>query len=291
MKLIACVCILVLAGSAQAQAQDQIPETRLSVQVKMVEVSASVFDQRGAPITGLGSDRFSVYDNGEKQQVDYFEESSAPVACALLLDTTGSMERQLPLLKRVVNQFIDGMRADDEVAVYQFATSLSLQQDFTIDKKAAKQAVLSMRTHGRTALFDALSLVVDHISGKAGKKAIVLFTDGEDNASSLNARKAITRAKETGIPVYSVAFGSASESKALVSVLEDLSSSTGAQAFAVRDPKKLESAFQELLINVSHTYMLAYEAPPAEGEQWREIRVDVEGVRKARIRTRQGYQP
>jgi Ca-activated chloride channel homolog len=292
MKLIAWCCMAVaLAACTQLAAQAETSETRFSVAVRMVEVSASVFDHKGVPVIGLGRERFSVYDNGERQDLDYFQETTAPVSCALLLDTTGSMEQQLPLLKKVVNQFIDGLRSDDEVAVYQFTATLNLRQDFTTDKREAKQAVMALRTQGQTALFDALAQVVHQMSGRPGKKAIVLFTDGDDNASSLNARRAIAGAKEAGIPVYAVAFGEASRSKALLSVLEDIAGSTGARALAVRDHKKLARAFEDLLSNVSHTYMLAYEVPPAAGEGWREIRVDVEGLKRARIRAREGYQP
>jgi len=80
---------------------------------------------------------------------------------------------------------------------------LTVRQEFTTDKDAAKRAILRTRAQGRTALFDALSQVAQDISKRPGKKTLIVFTDGDDNSSALNANAAVGRAKKVGHSVIS----------------------------------------------------------------------------------------
>jgi hypothetical protein len=93
------------------------------------------------------------------------------------------------------------------VAIYSFSNSVRLLQDFTIEKSAAKRAVMRTRVAGGTALFDAIAQTVRSISARNGRKALVVFTDGADNSSVLDSQAAVGRAKRAGIPVFAVAQG------------------------------------------------------------------------------------
>ena len=164
-------------------------------------------------------------------------------------------------------------------------------QGFTTDKSVAKRAVLRTRPAGRTALFDAISFVTRALSERAGKKALVVFTDGQDNASVLNPAAAMNRAKKAGIPVYTVAHGEALESRDLVARLKDLSQMTGGIAYAMRSSKQAAKIFQAISLDVQHMYMLAYRAPQPTERRWRKIEVSVKNLKKGRIRAKLGYFP
>ena len=99
-------------------------------------------------------------------------------------------------------RLIAELRPEDACAVYNCSNTITELQPFTTDKSSAKRAVLGTQAFGDTALYDALARVGQDLSGRAGKKVIGLFTDGKDNASTLNAESAIQRAKAAGVPVY-----------------------------------------------------------------------------------------
>ena len=101
----------------------------------------TVEDGRRGFVRGLTKDRFKVFDTGIPQEISVFEPDESGFSCALLLDTTGSMKRELPTLKRAILEFIDELRPNDSVAVYAFSTQLVEQQPFTTDKDEAKRAV------------------------------------------------------------------------------------------------------------------------------------------------------
>jgi len=143
---------LVSAGAAMAQ-----EPVVFRVETRLVEVYATVRDNRGRYMDGLTQERFQVLDNGVPQTVTAFESNSARLSCAILIDTTGSMGGVLPVVKNSVVHLIDELRDEDSVGVYSFNTRLNRLQDFTEDKGAAKQAVLRTRAAGATALFDAIA--------------------------------------------------------------------------------------------------------------------------------------
>jgi len=260
-------------------------------EVRLVEVYASVFDQKGRYLDGLTRDRFSLIDNGTAQPIVAFEGDTKEVSCAILLDTTGSMARSLPVVKNAVLHLIDEMRDNDWVATYGFDTSVTTLQEFTRDKRAVKQSVLRTRAGGTTALFDAIAQVAAEISTRSGKKALIVFTDGNDNASMLNLQSAMTRAKKVGIPIYSVAQGEALSTAALVHQLRSISDFTNGLAYEVRKPHDVEAVFRDISADLQHTYMLAYKPPGTAEKKWRSIGVSVNGLKEYKVRAREGYLP
>jgi Ca-activated chloride channel homolog len=281
--------VLAVFVSLAADAQENRPLFRADVH--WVEVYATVFDHKGRHIDGLAREQFEVFEDGAPQPIVAFDASGAGLSCALLLDTTGSMAKTLPAVKNAIVRLIDGTRADDTVAIYTFSGSLDLLQDFTTDKAAAKRAVLRTRAEGRTALFDALAQLAKEISVRPGKKAIVVFTDGDDNASLLNAAAAWKRAKKVGVPVYTVAQGEVLQNRDLLARLREISHETGGMAYAVRQSSDIEEVFQEISADLQHTYMLTYRATPAADDAWRSIRLDVKGLKGFKVRAKEGYTP
>jgi Ca-activated chloride channel family protein len=260
-------------------------------ETRLVEVYATVHDQRGRYVDGLASQQFRVLDEGEVQPIVAFESQGSTLSCALVLDTTGSMQNTLPLVKNAAVSLIDEMRNGDSIAIYGFSTSLNLLQDFTEDRAAAKRALLRTRASGATALFDALAQVTRDVSKRQGKKVIVVFTDGADNASVLRAQSAITRAKKCGIPIYTVAEGEALQSKELLKQLRSIAEGSAGAFYEARKNADIGPIFRDILSSLQHTYMLTYKPPTVEGSTWRTIKLSVVGVADYRIRAKEGYFP
>jgi len=238
---------------------------------RMVEVYATVLDRKGHYVDGIPRERFQVSDNGQPQPIVAFENNDTGLACAILLDTTGSMRDSLPMVKNSIGRLIDEFRDEDWVAVYGFSTSLDLLQDFTRNRAAARRAVMRTRASGMTALFDAMTHVTIDIGARSGKKAVVVFTDGDDNSSVLNAGRVVERAKKMGTPLYTVAQGEARASDALMDRLREIARLTGGKAYGVRGAHEAAQIFEDISAELRHTYLLAYQPPEAKDDEWRRI--------------------
>jgi VWFA-related protein len=266
-------------------------EADFKVSGRLVEVSATVTDSRGRYVDTLNRGDFTILDQKNQQSIVGFEPQSNEVSCVLLLDTTGSMQFALPALKNAALRLISELREQDSVAVYNFSDSVTELQKFTTDKAAAKRAVLRTEAYGDTALYDALARVGQDLVGRAGKKVVVLFTDGKDNSSTLNPDAAIQRAKANGVPIYTIAQGEAIGHKDLLEQLAGISKATGGEAFAIEKPSEIGRVFDKVSEDLTHGYLLSFQPPPADNAEYRPIQVVIGGQRRLKVRAREGYYP
>jgi Ca-activated chloride channel family protein len=280
-----------LSDALQAPAQLPPVEADFKTTGRLVEVYATVTDSRGRYVDNLTRDGFSVMDQNSPQTITAFEPQSNEVSVVLLLDTTGSMLFALPALKNAALRLIAELRPEDSVAVYNFSESVTELQPFTTDKAAAKRAVLHTQALGDTALYDALARVGQDLTGRAGKKVIVLFTDGKDNASTLNPDTAIQRAKANGVPIYTIAQGEAIGHRDLLEQLAGISKATGGVAFAIEKPSEIGRVFDKVSEDLTHGYLLSFQPASSENSDWRPIQVVVSGPRGLKVRAREGYSP
>jgi len=268
----------------------QEPATVIKVQVRLVEVYASIHDKKGHFVDGLSRENFEVLEDGKPQQIAAFDSTTQSLSCAILLDTTGSMGEALPRVKNAMVKLIDELGPADSVAIYTFDERLVIRQDFTTDKNVAKRAALRTRAEGAAALFDALSEAAQELSRRSGKKVLILFTDGDDNSSALNASAAVARAKKAGVPLYTIAEGEATHSHNLRKLLDELSERTGGAAYEVKKPAEMEQVFHEISEDVRHLYMISYRPPEGANDgKWRKIDVLVKGPKDYRVRAKEGY--
>jgi Ca-activated chloride channel family protein len=274
---------------AELQASTLVPDFRTNG--RLVEVTATVTDGRGRYVDNLPVEQFSIVVNGQPQKVLAFESQFSEISCALLLDTTGSMRDALPALKNAALKMISDLRPEDFVAVYNFNKTVTELQPFTHDTAAAKRAVMSTYADGETAMFDALARVSHDLFDRAGKKVIVLFTDGNDNSSTLTADLAIQRAKGVGVPVYTIAQGEALLHPDYLKQMEGISKSTGGEAFKIQNPSEIAAVFEKISEDLAHGYLLSFQPPSVEDHAWRPIEVSVRGARGQKVRAREGYFP
>jgi Ca-activated chloride channel family protein len=258
---------------------------------RLVEVYATVTDSRGRYIDELTAGQFAVLDQRQSQPILGFESRSAEVSVALLLDVTGSMHDALPALKNAALKLIGDLRASDWVAIYGFNSNVSELQSFTRDKNAAKRAVLHTMPFGETALYDALARVNRDLAGRSGKKVVVVFTDGDDNASTITAQAAIRRAKAAGVPVYTIAQGAALFTSDFLKQLSGLSQATGGMPYAIHSPGEIRSVFERVSQDLTHSYFFAFRPAPGETVDYRPIQVQVHGTQRYKVRSREGYYP
>ena len=180
--------------------------SQLTVDVGLVNVVATVLDDRGRYVADLTPEDFIVYEDGDVQLIDHFEQSQdLPVSVGVLLDTSGSMERKIDTATGAVERFVRQIHPDDEIFLVAFDDQPRLIEDFTDDRGRLANALRRVRVGGGTALYDALALGVDHIrNGRHDKKAILLISDGEDTASTTSFERAQRYVRESEMLVYSL---------------------------------------------------------------------------------------
>jgi len=273
------------------QAEILSTDATFRADARLVEVYATVTDSRGKYVDDLTADQFTVTEQGEPRAAIGFESRAAEVSVALLLDTTGSMQAALPALKNAALRLIGDLRPSDWVAVYSFNNTVSELQAFSPDKDAAKRAVLRTEPFGETALYDALARVNRDLSGRSGKKVIVVFTDGDDNASTITAQTAVQRAKAAGVPVYTIAQGAALTNPEFLKQLAGVSQATGGASYAIHNPGEIRGVFESVSQDLLHTYFFAFQPAPAENREYRRIQVTIRGSKQYKVRAREGFYP
>ena len=151
--------------------------------------------------------------------------------------------------------------------------------------------MLRTQAFGTTALYDALTRTVHDLAHRSGKKVIVVFTDGIDNASVLTTATAIDEAQGAGVPIYTIAQGDALKSPALLRQLAGISKTTGGVAFTIHGPSEIREVFESVSRDLMHGYLLAFQPAPGDKREWRTIELVLHGSKGRRIRAREGYYP
>lgn len=272
------------------------------VAVRLVLLPASVEDKRGRIVTGLTAGDFSLTDEKVPQKIKYFSvESNEPVAIAFVLDVSGSMRQsgKLEAAKEAVRFFVDQLRTQDRFALICFADQqVSWVTEFTSDRDRFIERLMVQEGYGQTALNDAVAAIPKLVDeSTAGRKAIVLITDGVDNASKLTIRESIEIARKVEVPIFTVGFSTLpweerKQSKELgfsMAVLQLFADETGGAMFVVQDPDELKEAVAKISTDIRHQYLIGY-SPGLERWDGRFRSVQLL-ARKGRyvVRTRKGY--
>lgn len=289
---IAAFCSLALVAGLGAQ---EVPIFRTDVEA--VHLACTVLDRQGRYVQGLGVEDFEVYENGRRQDVEFFYSVSGgeapPAFLALVMDTSDSVTDDISKQQQVALEFLkSGLRpGEDQAAVVHFSTRVRLVTDFTPDPKRLERAILEVSTGGTTRLYDALWLVVTQLlRGQDGRRLIVLFTDGDDRDSRIN-RDEVVRALQT-YAVTLLAIGVRSpDYTADFKLLEEICRLTGG-FFVDSDAgiDRLRRAMARIHEQIDNQYILGYVSSVPKGDSpYREVRVEVKRRRGARVQHRQGY--
>jgi Ca-activated chloride channel family protein len=256
---------------------------QIRINSRTVEVYVSVADSKGKPVKTLQVEDFRVFEDGREQEVRIFEPASTGITLALLIDTTASVAPDLPHVKNAVGRLLGVLRSDDSVGLFTFATSLTPLSEFTTDRKKTLGAVLQTRAAGETALFDSLAQLSRSLSKMAGKKAILLFTDGDDTSSILSFENSIDETRRVGIPIYAMIYGRALGDPSLLKRLENISKASGATSFRVRQPSDLPLAFQSVAEDLQDQYLLGYQFNGDPKKDFHSLKVELTKQQKLNV--------
>ncbi|MGE0445108.1 MAG: VWA domain-containing protein, partial [Vicinamibacterales bacterium] len=257
--------------------------------------SVTVADERGAFVAGLRPEQFTVYDEGHPQAVEFFTSGAMPATIGLVIDSSSSMRTRRPQLNAAAD-VLTGMRHPlDEWFTLHFNEAvwpgLPPGVDFTSDE-AQFRAALAAPSRGMTALYDALMRGLAQIQrGTHDRKALIVASDGGDNASAHALADVVTAARRAGVVIYAVRWADPDNREARPETLKALAAETGGRTFVIRAADDLPRAFADIAQEIRQAYVLGFTPSQMADGRFHSIQVmvDLEDGRRLRARTRAGY--
>ena len=289
------------------------PMQTLKVNVDVVNLLFNVKDKKGQLLPNLGKDEFQVSEDGKPQTIKYFKaESNLPLTIGILLDTSASQERVLPIEKEVGAQFLQRMlRKEDEAFLISFDVNVDLLQDYTNNSRDIRKGMDSAKINAGgavggipgigqgpvdippkgTLLYDAVYLAAhDKLRSEVGRKALVLLTDGEDQGSQLKLQDALEAAQKSDVIVYvllisdsGVAMGTGS------GLMRKLAEETGGRVIHVgNNQDKLQKAFDQISEELRSQYSIGY-TPSNDKHDGTYRKIEIKTKDGYKVQARKGY--
>jgi Ca-activated chloride channel family protein len=241
--------------------------------IRTVPIYATVIDANGRLIPDLERGDFEVYDNGRRQELTLFENTVQPISVVVMLDTSGSMTMHLDLLKQAATQFVIRLLPDDQARVGSFNDRnkiLLSPATFTSDRDELMRALREDLQFGNpTALWDATDRSIDALADVAGRRVVLVFTDGGDNDSARSQKHVLTRAQGDEVMIYAIGLrarvrgqGVTQPDRGLRRVADD----TGGGYFELLRTDELNSTFTRVAQELHSQYMLGFTPQALDGK-------------------------
>lgn len=313
---------------AWALAQEKVPT--FHAKVDLVVLTFTVTDSKGKYVNGLKPSDFRVTEDGIPQKLATFAEGDrpameiaeggvlkpltpqSPAAAAVakepekakqdtfagtsvfvLFDTSNFMYRGFVYAEDAIGDFIRGLDKADSVAVYTFSRNLSRAAELTSDRQTAISGLRNAVAGDDTALYNGLLLGLRDAAKVPGRKVIIVFSNGPDNASMVAPDDVRTVAEDEGIPIYVISTNDVNKDPISSSVFRRITSSTGGKAYWARSWQKQVEAFDAIREDIGNSYALTYYPAANPNEGFRKVNIEIvtDTGKKLRVRSRPGYRP
>jgi Ca-activated chloride channel family protein len=296
----AALLVLSIAG---IRAQEQQPPAAVAAfksGVDLVRVAAVVRDNKGRFVQDLKAHDFEVLDGGQTRRISDFRSDIAGISVAVLFDVSGSMEGVLPTAREAATHVLSWMHPTrDEAAVYTFDTRLDERTAFTTGLKALPDLMGTLVPFGATSLHDAIAATARRVGEREGRRrAVVVLTDGADNASRLTPSEVSGLASAIDVPVYIFGIAASIDNpmeeastksvagSAFAGPLADLAAWTGGHVFVASTPGQRSIAARQIIDELRHQYLIAFESSGKPG--WHPLVVRARN-KDLTVRARSGY--
>jgi Ca-activated chloride channel family protein len=286
----------VFSQSQQLPSSEATRSSAISVESELVVLPVRVTDANGNVVLGLTQDAFRVLEDGRPQRLTLFRQEDAPVTVGLIVDHSRSMGPKLPEVAAAVSAFAHSSNPQDEMFVVDFNDEVWLQilggKPFTSNAKDLEIAVSAVSARGRTALYDAVAEGLNHLRfGHCEKKALIIVSDGGDNASHQKFSQILALAQRSQVLIYSIVLqGDGQEENP--GVLRRLSKSTGGISYFPSTADTIAAVSALIARDLRDQYTLGFGPEKHTSEaSYRKIEVKVfaPGHSKLHVRYRPGY--
>jgi Ca-activated chloride channel family protein len=296
------IALTVLYGSSPAASEawtsqgagQQSEAPRYPVDVRAVALDVLVTDQKGHFVSGLKRDDFKVLEEGVPQELGFFTAGPTPVTVVVLLDSSASVRSDMLSIQKAANRFIKNLASGDRARIGFFHEEVVFGPRFTDDMREHSAMINQMRPQRSTHLYDALFESFEKLERVPDRKALLVFSDGDDQGSRISRQDALEAARQSDVSVYSVGLLGWSADGGMHTnqrLLEQIARLTGGRAFFPENEKAMQKAFDRIRDELHHQYRMGYVRVNGEEEpgQWREIRVELTRRKDLVVRCRRGY--
>ena len=279
--LLSTICLL-LAFTSKAQEPTQgseppRPTASLRVDVNLVELHVSVMDGSGRPVGGLRQEHFKVTENNITQPITIFKHEDIPVSLGLVVDNSRSIEPRKGRLDAAALSFVANSNPDDETFIVHFDFDARVSQEFTDNRALLSRKPSEAKPFGQTAIFDGLLLALDTMdNARYQKKALLLITDGIDNASKATLAQVLEKVKREHVMVFPIGLLSESGGVAAEDALIAIAQASGGRAYFPNTAEDARAMIDIIARDLREQYTLAYlPSNVLRNGTWRSVRVDI----------------
>ncbi len=272
-------------------------QSTISVKTELVVLPVRVTDAHGNFVSGLSRQDFQVFEDGRPQEITVFQRGDTPVTVGLVVDHSRSMAPELPEVAAAVSAFAQSSNPQDEMFVVDFNDEVWFQllggKPFTNDAAELEKAVVAVSARGRTSLYDAVAEGLSHLRlGQWDKKALIIVSDGGDNASGHTYSQILAMAQRSQTLIYSIGLLGAVDQDENPGVLRRLCKNTGGIAYFPGPAEHVRDISTQIARDLREQYTLGFSPEHAAGDHsFRKIEVKVvaPGKGKLHVRSRPGY--
>jgi Ca-activated chloride channel family protein len=238
--------------------------------IDIVSLTVTVTDSTGHYVGDLTEGDFLVFENGVKQDITFFTHRQAPLALALLLDTSSSMDPKLPTLQAAAASFVDRLKPGDMAQIVEFNSTQNVRQDYTTDHALLRSAIQKLRAGGSTSLHNAIYVALKGLKKVESAptdenprhQALIVFSDGQDTSSLIPFEEVLDLAKRSETAIYTIGLRDAQDQARGFSqsefVLRQLSLETGGRSFFPGSIDDLATVYGQIADELASQYALAY---------------------------------
>ena len=321
--------IAVLLGTAAlwlyAQEQDQ---TTFHVKVDMVVLSFAVTDTKGKYVNGLKPSDFKIYEDDINQKLATFAEGNRPPVQVtetgetrplhggaeagdgggrvvdlrsaatgtnvfVLFDTSNYMYRGFVYASDAIADFIRGLDRTDSIAVYTYSRNLNRAVSLNRDRALAISGLRKAVAGDDSALYNCLLLTLRDAAKVPGRKVVIVFSNGPDNASMVAPDDVRAVAEDEGIPIYVISTNEVTKDPISSGIFKRISNSTGGKSYFAKTWQKQVEAFESIREDLGNSYTVTYYPQPNPNEGFRKLHIELlpEAMKKYKVRARPGYRP
>ncbi len=323
-KLLVLISLLI-SGSISTLAQ--VEDDNIVVDTSLVRLNVGVVTPKGQPITNLGKNDFTLYEDGKKQTILNFEPTVTPFSLVMILDMSGSTIGFRQTIRMSALRFVDALAPDDRVAVIEFYDKVNVLNEFTNDRRKILNSINVANGRGNTKLFESLDKALSRLSKETNRrKAIIVLTDGKDTSSERKDRSILSKLDDKNIPnalkpdenpelnkilekssalgvtIYPLALPSGDPKKladpqpiqfeiysAARSRLNILALQTGGILNTINSLEEMSRLYAQVAADLRTLYTIEYEPSNTTRDgKWREIKIQVKDSDSI-SRTRPGY--
>jgi Ca-activated chloride channel family protein len=285
--------LLALLALPLVAASQQEGTPSFSSDVSAVALDVVVTDTRGRFVRGLTQDDFLIMEDGAPQELVFFTSEGTPVTVMVLLDSSASIRSNLEEVQNAANRFINRLPSGDAARIGFFHNRVVFGPRFTDNMNEHVAMINQMRPQRSTHLYDALLASFDELSTVQDRKALIVFTDGDDEGSETSMEEALEASRRANVSVYSVGLLGWSATGGMVineGLLTQVAEYTGGRAFFPTDEDEMRDAFDTIAEELHRQYRMAYFPPTTEDvDGWRDIEVRMTSRENLIVRTRLGY--